>query len=158
MKMQRLLAQGGKEKENKEWEEKLKKLERDLVENPKKELIKIASESYKMLSEGHLPVGKSIDFSSDPIKINVRKGEAIQISIAPNANHGADTTLIDLKIKHQTDSGNLEWSTQDLIDILTKSNTSCNRLFINLSPFQSVAFITNNRFSDMVLSCNNWKS
>ena len=111
-----------------------------------------------MLSEGHLPVGKSIDFSSDPIKINVRKGEAIQISIAPNANHGADTTLIDLKIKHQTDSGNLEWSTQDLIDILTKSNTSCNRLFINLSPFQSVAFITNNRFSDMVLSCNNWKS
>ena len=108
--------------ENKEWEEKLKKLERDLVENPKNELIKVASESYKMLSEGHLPVGKSIDFSSDPIKINVRKGEAIQISIAPNANHGADTTLIDLKIKHQTDSGNLEWSTQDLIDILTKSN------------------------------------
>ena len=82
----------------------------------------MASESYRMLSQGHLPVGKSIDLSSDPININVRKGEAIQISIAPNANHGADTTLLELKIKHQTDSGNLEWSTQDLVDILTKGN------------------------------------
>ena len=108
--------------ENKLWEQKLKKLQHDLVENPKKELIKVASESYRMLSQGHLPVGKSIDLSSDPININVRKGEAIQISIAPNANHGADTTLLELKIKHQTDSGNLEWSTQDLVDILTKGN------------------------------------
>ena len=107
---------------NKVWEEKLKKLQHDLIENPKKELIKVASESYRMLSEGHLPVGKSVDLSSDPIKIDIRKGEAIQISIAPNGNHGADTTLIELKIKHRTDSGNLEWSTQDLLDILTKGN------------------------------------
>ena len=90
--------------ENKVWEEKLKKLQHDLIENPKKELIKVASESYRMLSEGHLPVGKSVDLSSDPIKINIRKSEAIQISIAPNGNHGADTTLIELKIKHQNNS------------------------------------------------------
>lgn len=108
--------------ENKVWEEKLKKLQHDLIENPKKELIKVASESYRMLSEGHLPVGKSVDLSSDPIKINIRKGEAIQISIAPNGNHGADTTLIELKIKHQNNSVKQEWTTQDLVDILTKGN------------------------------------
>ena len=108
--------------ENKVWEEKLKKLQHDLIENPKKELIKVASESYRMLSEGHLPVGKSVDLSSDPIKINIRKSEAIQISIAPNGNHGADTTLIELKIKHQNNSVKQEWTTQDLVDILTKGN------------------------------------
>ena len=116
------LVTGDVIEENNEWEQKLKKLQHDLIENPKKELIKVASESYRMLSSGHLPVGKSVDLSSDPIKLNVKKGEAIQISIAPNTNHGADTTLVELKIKHQTDSGNQEWSTQDLVDILTKGN------------------------------------
>ena len=116
------LVTGDVIEENNEWEQKLKKLQHDLIENPKKELIKVASESYRMLSAGHLPVGKSVNLSSDPIKLNVKKGEAIQISIAPNTNHGADTTLVELKIKHQTDSGNQEWSTQDLVDILTKGN------------------------------------
>ena len=116
------LVTGDVIEENNEWEQKLKKLQHDLIENPKKELIKVASESYRMLSSGHLPVGKSVDLSSDPIKLNVKKGEAIQISIAPNTNHGADTTLVELKIKHQSDSGNQEWSTQDLVDILTKGN------------------------------------
>ena len=116
------LVTGDVIEENNEWEQKLKNLQHDLIENPKKELIKVASESYRMLSSGHLPVGKSVDLSFDPIKINVKKGEAIQISIAPNTNHGADTTLVELKIKHQTDSGNQEWSTQDLVDILTKGN------------------------------------
>ena len=116
------LVTGDVIEENNEWEQKLKKLQHDLIENPKKELIKVASESYRMLSAGHLPVGKSMNLSSDPIKLNVKKGEAIQISIAPNTNHGADTTLVELKIKHQSDSGNQEWSTQDLVDILTKGN------------------------------------
>lgn len=116
------LVTGDVIEENNEWEQKLKNLQHDLIENPKKELMKVASESYRMLSSGHLPVGKSVDLSFDPIKINVKKGEAIQISIAPNTNHGADTTLVELKIKHQTDSGNQEWSTQDLVDILTKGN------------------------------------
>ena len=116
------LVTGDVIEENNEWEQKLKKLQHDLIENPKKELIKVASESYRMLSSEHLPVGKSVDLSSDPIKLNVKKGEAIQISIAPNTNHGADTTLVELKIKHQSDSGNQEWSTQDLVDILTKGN------------------------------------
>lgn len=116
------LVTGDVIEENNEWEQKLKKLQHDLIENPKKELIKVASESYRMLSAGHLPVGKSVNLSSDPIKLNVKKGEAIQISIAPNTNHGADTTLVELKIKHQSDSGNQEWSTQDLVDILTKGN------------------------------------
>ena len=109
-------------KKNNEWEKKLKDLEFDLIESPKKQLRKTESENCIILSEGHLSVGKSIDLSSDPIIIDVRKGEAIQLSIAPNANHGADTTLVNLEIKHQSDLGVQVWSTQELVDILTKSN------------------------------------
>ena len=107
-------------KKNNEWEKKLKDLEFDLIESPKKQLRKTESENCIILSEGHLSVGKSIDLSSDPIIIDVRKGEAIQLSIAPNANHGADTTLVNLEIKHQSDLGVQVWSTQELVDILTK--------------------------------------
>ena len=87
------LVTGDVIEENNEWEQKLKKLQHDLIENPKKELIKVASESYRMLSAGHLPVGKSVNLSSDPIKLNVKKGEAIQISIAPNTVSYTHLTL-----------------------------------------------------------------
>jgi len=109
-------------KENEAWEKELKKLESDLITRPKEELKKIAAENHRVLSRGHLPVGKSIDVTPEPIKVDIRKGEAIQISIAPNTNHGADTTLIKLKIKHESDSGKLQWSTEDLLDNLIDAN------------------------------------
>jgi len=109
-------------KENEKWQENLRKLESDLILKPKKELIKIASESHRILSKGHLPVGKSIDLTSDPINVDIKKGEAIQISIGPNQNYGADTTLVNLKIKHESSSGIIEWSTDDLIDNLIDAN------------------------------------
>ena len=109
-------------KENETWEKELKKLDNDLIAKPKEELKKIATKSQRILSRGHLPVGKSIDLTNEPIKIDISKGEAIQISIAPNANHGADTTLVELKITHESDSGTLQWSTEDLLDKLTDSN------------------------------------
>ena len=109
-------------KENETWEKKLKKLESDLITRPKEELKKIATKSHRVLSHGHLPIGTSVDLTFEPIKVDIKKGEAIQISIAPNANHGADTTLVELKITHESDSGTLQWSTKDLLDKLTDSN------------------------------------
>ena len=109
-------------KENETWEKELKKLESDLITRPKEELKKIATKSHRVLSHGHLPIGTSVDLTFEPIKVDIKKGEAIQISIAPNANYGADTTLIELKIKHESDSGTLQWSTEDLLDKLIDAN------------------------------------
>ena len=108
--------------QNEEWENELKKLETDLITKPKEQLKEIAKKNHRVLSRGHLSVGKSIDLTNEPIRVDISKGEAIQISIAPNANHGADTTLVELNIKHESDSGTMQWSTDDLIDKLTNAN------------------------------------
>jgi cytochrome c553 len=53
-----------------------------------------------------------------PHGIDLKKGEVIQLTVSPNGNHGADTTLVDLRIECATaeDAGLVgrRWMTADL--------------------------------------------
>ncbi len=50
--------------------------------------------------------------------IELKKGEAIQLTVSPNGNHGADTTLVDLRIECATSAEaalvGRRWTTADL--------------------------------------------
>jgi len=49
------------------------------------------------LAAGDLANGGKQDFGG-PDAVSVRKGEMIRLTVAPKANHGADSTLVELKI------------------------------------------------------------
>ena len=50
--------------------------------------------------------------------IELKKGEAIQLTVSPNGNHGADTTLVDLRVECATSAEaalvGRQWTTKDL--------------------------------------------
>ena len=50
--------------------------------------------------------------------IELKKGEAIQLTVSPNGNHGADTTLVDLRVECATSAEaalvGRHWTTKDL--------------------------------------------
>jgi hypothetical protein len=51
--------------------------------------------------------------------LTLRRGEVLQLTVLPNANHGADTTRIELEIRFQSDAVSRVWSPEDLIDRFT---------------------------------------
>src|SRR5690606_15604829 len=67
-----------------------------------------------------LPVaeGASVSFEHP---LTVRRGEVVQLSVLPGANHGADTTLIEWNIR-EAGGAQRSWSTADLVEKLTSSN------------------------------------
>ncbi len=53
--------------------------------------------------------------------IQVRKGEVIQLTVSPNASHGADSTLVEWAITETTGTKR-KWSVADLVQSLTQGN------------------------------------
>jgi hypothetical protein len=100
-----------------------KRAELEKAKAPAQKLKDIAAKSFKIISQGDVPDGGSVHVSSDPIKIDVKQGEAIQLSILPQENYGADTTILDFAINHSSAKGEItRWSLNDLIDDLISAN------------------------------------
>lgn len=117
------------------WEKKREALEARLAPAIKQEirdakaLHELARTNEKIISEGTVPDAGSILVTAEPIEVQVRAGEAIQLSILPRGNHGADTTVVDFSI---TCAGKT-WSVADLIDSLGKGNPHKNWCFLDTS-------------------------
>ncbi len=82
----------------------------------------LSAKGSKILSQGDVPDGGSVHVTPEPITLSVRKGEAIHLSILPQANYGADTTILDFTITYRAAEGEIHWSLADLIDNLTLGN------------------------------------
>ena len=105
------------------------------VEAEKKRRAELAGAAQKVISGSaagstHLlasaQVGEGLSVNFDVKKIAVRKGEVIQLTVSPNANHGADSTLIEWSI-HETGGAQRTWSVADLVQSLTRQNPSPGR-------------------------------
>lgn len=55
------------------------------------------------------------------IEADLKKGEVLQLTVFPNASHGADTTRIQWKI-HQAGGMRRSWDVEDLIATFTRQN------------------------------------
>jgi hypothetical protein len=84
-----------------------------------------AAKATTLLASAQVGEGESVTFAAAAggslSTIPVRKGEIIQLTIAPNASHGADTTLVEWNISEKTGSG-LTWSVADFVSSLTRQN------------------------------------
>ena len=104
----------------KAWEERQAALDAELnsADQPHKSraLKTLAGKCYKVISQGEVPEGRSAQVTKDPVVLNIRKGEAIQLSISPLKNHGADTTIVDFSISHASGGKMIRWSVKDHFD------------------------------------------
>ena len=84
-----------------------------------------AAKSSRLLAESKVAEGASVSFMDakrDSLSgIAVRKGEILQLTVLPNASHGADTTLVELSIA-ETGGAKRTWSVADFIPTLTAGN------------------------------------
>ena len=92
-----------------------------------KALKDLAAKNAKTISKGDVLDAGSVLVTENPIELKVRIGEALQLSILPRANHGADTTALEFSITQ----GEKTWSTSDLLDGLIDGNPNGTWCFLD---------------------------
>lgn len=88
--------------------------------------VKTAAEkSSRLLAEAKVSEGASVSFADskrDSLQqIPLRKGEVLQLTVLPNASHGADTTLVEWEIIENGEAKR-KWSVADFIAHLVQGN------------------------------------
>ncbi|HET6424773.1 MAG TPA: PSD1 and planctomycete cytochrome C domain-containing protein, partial [Planctomycetaceae bacterium] len=85
-----------------------------------KRLKPLAVEHARLLAESPVGEGASVvlaDVSAGRLeRITLRRGDVLQLTILPNANHGADTTRVELNISQLHVQPAAVWSTNDVIE------------------------------------------
>ena len=76
--------------------------------------------SKRVLAESKVAEGGSVPFER---KVLVQRGELLLLTVLPNDNHGADSTLVEWTIR-ETAGDQRTWSVSDLIPNLLKGNPS----------------------------------
>jgi hypothetical protein len=115
--------------------EKLKALDEQLrrlgVEQAaiSRRLKEAAPASSRVLARGAIGDGQAEAFTAAALeKIEVKRGEMIQLSVSPLASHGADTTLIEWEIA-ELEGKKRRWNlTEDVVDDLTAGNPHADRM------------------------------
>lgn len=83
-------------------------------------LKQLAADSSRTLAESAVKEGESISISAGREEqltdIAMNKGEVLQLTVLPNANHGADTTRVELEISSLAANRPRIWNPDSLID------------------------------------------
>ena len=74
--------------------------------------------SKRVLAESQVAEGSSVPFEH---KVSVERGELLLLTVLPNENHGADSTLVEWTIC-ETSGDQRTWSVADLVPNLLKGN------------------------------------
>ena len=102
-----------------------KKRRAESISAARKSSGEAAAKATRKLAGAKVGEGGSVAFAEAADesleRVAVRKGEVIQLTVLPNENHGADTTLVEWTISEAGGAGR-KWSVADLIPSLTQSN------------------------------------
>lgn len=107
-----------------EWLDQVTNLENErqrrlaTVQEAKKIIESDWTKSKRVLVESQVENAGSVPFTQ---KLLIRKGEVLVLSVHPNQNIGADSTLIEWSI-HETAGAQSTWSVADLVPNLLKGN------------------------------------
>jgi hypothetical protein len=108
----------------KQWSEKAAQAEAEkqrrqmALQSARKAIDTQWASSKRVLAESNVAEGGSVPFES---KVSVQRGELLLLTVLPNENHGADSTLVEWTIRETT--GDLRtWSVSDLVPNLLKGN------------------------------------
>lgn len=102
-----------------------KKKRQESADLARKTLKEQLATTTHLLAQGKIAEGTSVPIATGATQpldsIAVRKGEVLQLSVLPNDNHGADSTLVEWTIRSQ-DVPDQVWSTSELIPDFLQSN------------------------------------
>ena len=83
----------------------------------------LAENSYHVLAQSVVEEGQSVSIhtgnESRLDRIELRKGEVLQLAVLPNGSHGADTTRVQMEITLLSDKRQRTWNPEHLIDRFT---------------------------------------
>ncbi len=81
----------------------------------------LAAGSTRPLVASAVAEGASVPFGVEaPLRVSVRAGEVLQLTVRPNASHGADTTLVEWVISDAATGR--QWALADTLDTLLQGN------------------------------------
>ncbi len=110
--------------ETKQWREKAAQLEAEkqrrttALQSAKKAIESQWVSSKRVLAESKVAEGGSVPFER---KVSVQRGELLLLTVLPNENHGADSTLVEWSIR-ETAGEQRTWNVSDLVPNLLKGN------------------------------------
>jgi len=102
--------------------------------------------SKRVLAESTVAEGGSVPFEH---KVQVRRGELLLLTVLPNDNHGADSTLVEWTIR-ETAGEKRTWSVSDLVPNLLMGNSWSDKHEARWSFLETTstpAFLTDRRDS-----------
>ena len=108
----------------KQWSEKAAQIEAEkqrrqtALQSAKKAIESKWVSSKRVLAASKVAEGGSVPFES---KVSVQRGELLLLTVLPNENHGADSTLIEWIIR-ETAGDQRTWNVADLVPGLLKGN------------------------------------
>lgn len=88
-------------------------------EEAARELKGLAEGDVRTLAEGEVAEGAAVEFARP--RLEVRQGEVLQLTVFPNGNHGADSTLAKFAIAEHGGAAR-SWSLEDLVGEFTSAN------------------------------------
>lgn len=112
------------------WNERMAKIEtlvqqRQAAINKHRQQVEATfNQQRRVLVQSQVDEGATVDFGSQADldeAIEVQKGDVILLTVAPNGNHGADSTQVQLQISDINNHDRV-WQTGDLVEQLTKAN------------------------------------
>ncbi len=108
----------------KQWKENATQIETETqrrqtaLQSAKKAIESQWASAKRVLAESKVAEGGSVPFEK---KVSVKRGELILLSVLPNDNHGADSTLVEWTIR-ETAGEQRTWSVADLVPNLLQGN------------------------------------
>lgn len=108
----------------KQWREKAARMEAEIqrrqlaLQSAKMAIDSQWNSSKRLLVESKVAEGGSVPFEC---KVAVQRGELLLLTVLPNDNHGADSTLVEWSIR-ETTGEQRAWSVADLVPNLLKGN------------------------------------
>jgi Protein of unknown function (DUF1592)/Protein of unknown function (DUF1588)/Protein of unknown function (DUF1587)/Protein of unknown function (DUF1595)/Protein of unknown function (DUF1585) len=134
----------------KQWRKKMAEFEADkqrrqaAVESGKQKIESKWTSSNRVLAQSMVAEGGSVPFEQ---KVSVQRGELLLMTVLPNENHGADSTLVEWTIRETAGDGRT-WSVSDLVPNLLKGNSWPDKHEANWSFLETTStpvFLTDRR-------------
>jgi len=110
--------------QTKQWSKKAAQFEAEeqrrqtALQSAKKAIESKWASSRRVLAESEVAEGGSVAFEH---KVSVERGELLLLTVLPNENHGADSTLVEWTIREMSGEQR-SWSVADLVPNLLKGN------------------------------------
>nr|MCU0872798.1 DUF1592 domain-containing protein [Pirellulaceae bacterium] len=108
----------------KQWQEKAAQIEAEkqrrqtAFQSAKQKIESQWASSKRVLAESKVAEGGSVPFER---KVSVQRGELLLLTVLPNENYGADSTLVEWTIR-ETTGEQRTWGVADLVPNLLKGN------------------------------------